>query len=126
MRSPRARACTECAVGFYGPHCLPCALDCGEHGRCNDGSLGDGRCICMQGYAGYRCQHCAKGYWSCGGTCMDAKCDGMFCGSDTNARPDQAGYECVSGNCTLTCQKSVFNWCVNCRNQDCTCAPMGA
>ena len=36
-----------------------------------------------------RCQHCATGYWNCGGACFDAKCDGMYCGSDTNARPDQ-------------------------------------
>ncbi|KAF4800298.1 stabilin 2 [Turdus rufiventris] len=42
----------ECCQGHWGPDCMVC--DC-VHGVCNSGITGDGRCSCLSGYKGLRC-----------------------------------------------------------------------
>jgi len=46
----------DCAVGQWGPLCIPCA--CGTHGICDDGQYGSGRCACDFGFAGDLCEKC--------------------------------------------------------------------
>lgn len=75
----------DCAIDEWGPQCRPCM--CGEHGVCDAGQFGSGRCscdpgwggdfcercderfkpegvcdTCKTGFAGERCEYCAKGY----------------------------------------------------------------
>ena len=44
--------CNQCAIGFYGPKCLPCQRNpadqqiCGSNGICDDGIHGTGECFC--------------------------------------------------------------------------------
>lgn len=51
------RRCEECAKGYYGPHCHPCAkhpvtnIVCGSGGICDDGIEGKGRCYCRDNHA---------------------------------------------------------------------------
>lgn len=43
-----------CAGDQYGPDCAACP-DCGEHGSCNNGSSGNGKCACIVGWKGDKC-----------------------------------------------------------------------
>ncbi len=59
--------CTQCADGYFGKKCQPCAggtglKQCSGHGICNDGVDGDGSCICEQlssyAFKGTTCSEC--------------------------------------------------------------------
>ena len=45
-----------CRENEWGPLCTPCR--CTEHGLCDDGEYGSGRCSCDLGWAGDFCQIC--------------------------------------------------------------------
>ncbi|XP_024125650.1 stabilin-1 isoform X1 [Oryzias melastigma] len=52
----------QCCPGFWGPLCLPCpswsGKICNFNGACMDGDLGNGTCICNDGFSGFACQDC--------------------------------------------------------------------
>ncbi|XP_047195245.1 stabilin-1 [Hippoglossus stenolepis] len=75
-----------CAKGFMEPHCcpqhwgtlcLPCpswsGRTCNFHGACQDGDLGNGTCVCDEGFSGFACQEC-KNPNAFGEKC-DKECD---------------------------------------------------
>lgn len=50
----RLNRCGTCEAGYYSPECQPCpggaAAPCGDNATCEDGSGGDGSCVCKTGY----------------------------------------------------------------------------
>ncbi|XP_049894320.1 stabilin-1 [Epinephelus moara] len=67
----------RCCAQHWGPLCLPCpswsGKTCNFHGTCLDGDLGNGTCVCDDGFSGFACQEC-KNQNSYGGKC-DKECD---------------------------------------------------
>ena len=57
-RHPYRLGPCECLPTEWGPNCEPC--QCGEHGICDGGTYGSGRCSCDFGFAGDRCDRCAE------------------------------------------------------------------
>ncbi|KAM7006971.1 LOW QUALITY PROTEIN: stabilin-1 [Tautogolabrus adspersus] len=51
-----------CCQDHWGPLCLPCpswsGKTCNFHGTCLGGDLGNGTCVCDDGFAGFACQEC--------------------------------------------------------------------
>ncbi|KAI1892359.1 hypothetical protein AGOR_G00132550 [Albula goreensis] len=58
----RAEEQEECCPGFYGPTCYRCPATndqvCSNRGKCEDGLLGTGACVCQQGFNGTACEKC--------------------------------------------------------------------
>ncbi|XP_061542786.1 stabilin-1 isoform X4 [Phycodurus eques] len=54
----------RCCPQHWGPLCLPCpswsGKTCNFHGTCADGDLGNGTCVCDDGFSGFACQACSK------------------------------------------------------------------
>ncbi|XP_049588894.1 stabilin-1 isoform X3 [Syngnathus scovelli] len=54
----------QCCPQYWGPLCLPCpswsGKTCNFHGTCMDGDLGNGTCVCDEGFSGFACQTCSK------------------------------------------------------------------
>nr|XP_061814251.1 stabilin-1-like [Nerophis lumbriciformis] len=54
----------QCCPQHWGPLCLPCpswsGKTCNFHGTCQDGDLGNGTCVCEEGFGGFACQLCSK------------------------------------------------------------------
>uniref|UniRef100_A0A673XJC1 Stabilin 2 n=1 Tax=Salmo trutta TaxID=8032 RepID=A0A673XJC1_SALTR len=52
----------KCCAGFYGRDCLVCpggnSSPCLNHGKCDDGHLGNGNCTCDTGHYGSGCTAC--------------------------------------------------------------------
>jgi len=46
----------DCKPNEWGVSCKPC--QCGNHGVCDDGQYGSGRCACDFGFTGDRCDRC--------------------------------------------------------------------
>ncbi|XP_029007045.1 stabilin-1 [Betta splendens] len=67
----------KCCPQFWGPLCLPCPSwsekTCNYHGTCVDGDLGNGTCVCEDGFSGFACQEC-KNPNAFGEKC-DKECD---------------------------------------------------
>uniref|UniRef100_UPI003AACEC6C stabilin-1 n=1 Tax=Centroberyx gerrardi TaxID=166262 RepID=UPI003AACEC6C len=67
----------QCCPQHWGPLCLPCpgwsGKTCNFHGSCLDGDLGNGTCICDDGFSGFACQEC-KNLNTFGENC-DKVCD---------------------------------------------------
>ena len=64
--------CVACAPGTWGLACNntcpgTAGQPCGGHGRCLDGSLGSGACVCDPGYAGHDCGQACPGSPPCSG-----------------------------------------------------------
>ncbi|XP_061796458.2 stabilin-1 isoform X2 [Nerophis lumbriciformis] len=53
-----------CCPQYWGPLCLACpswsGKTCNFHGSCVDGDLGNGTCVCDEGFSGFACQECSK------------------------------------------------------------------
>ncbi len=81
---------TGCKPGFFGPDCKPCT--CSEHGACNDGKDGDGKCKdCDSGFYGENCQNeCA---------CDDDDEEDKVCDDG----PEGFGCVCVNNNIGDNC-----------------------
>ena len=52
-----ATSCSDCRAGYFGTSCVDAcprsdAAVCSEHGVCDDGIDGLGRCSCEEGYVG--------------------------------------------------------------------------
>lgn len=60
----------DCTDGEWGPQCRPCR--CGEHGVCDSGQFGSGRCACDAGWGGPLCDRCDD-RWKPEGTCDTCK-----------------------------------------------------
>ncbi|XP_054473785.1 stabilin-1 [Anoplopoma fimbria] len=67
----------QCCPQHWGPLCLSCpswsGKTCNFHGNCLDGDLGNGTCVCDDGFSGFACQEC-KNQNAFGENC-DKKCD---------------------------------------------------
>ncbi|KAM3587343.1 uncharacterized protein V6R79_002629 [Siganus canaliculatus] len=73
-----------CCPGYYGRDCLVCPggarSPCGNHGKCDDGHLGNGTCACDAGFMGVACELCRPGFY--GPTCAACECtENGFCDS---------------------------------------------
>ncbi|PRP84278.1 type A von Willebrand factor domain-containing protein [Planoprotostelium fungivorum] len=55
-----ASGCTSCKRGFFGASCTPCP-NC-NNGTCNDGTNGDGSCLCNPGWLGTNCDQLLQKY----------------------------------------------------------------
>ncbi|KAM6895722.1 stabilin-2 [Xenentodon cancila] len=66
----------KCCHGYYGQHCLVCPgrvhAPCSNHGKCDDGHLGNGTCACDAGFEGTACERCSSGFY--GPTCRACNC----------------------------------------------------
>uniref|UniRef100_A0AAZ3NWQ7 Stabilin 2 n=1 Tax=Oncorhynchus tshawytscha TaxID=74940 RepID=A0AAZ3NWQ7_ONCTS len=66
----------KCCAGFYGRDCLVCpggnTSPCLNHGKCDDGHLGNGNCTCDTGFHGDACELCKKGHY--GPDCTACNC----------------------------------------------------
>ncbi|KAG7215107.1 hypothetical protein INR49_022755 [Caranx melampygus] len=66
----------KCCHGYHGRDCLVCpggvSSPCSNHGKCDDGHLGNGTCTCDMGFRGVACEHCRDGFY--GPTCKACKC----------------------------------------------------
>jgi hypothetical protein len=65
-RHPFRLAPCKCLDTEFGPLCKPCK--CTEHGLCDSGEYGSGRCACDLGWAGDYCEICAD-QWKPEGQC---------------------------------------------------------
>eukprot|EP01006_Ploeotia_vitrea_P046081 TRINITY_DN66991_c2_g1_i19.p2 TRINITY_DN66991_c2_g1~~TRINITY_DN66991_c2_g1_i19.p2 ORF type:complete len:262 (-),score=21.29 TRINITY_DN66991_c2_g1_i19:1840-2625(-) len=45
--------CDQCDLGYWGTNCATC--ECGTHGKCSEGLVGDGTCTCENGWEGTQC-----------------------------------------------------------------------
>uniref|UniRef100_A0A3Q1H6B8 Stabilin 1 n=1 Tax=Anabas testudineus TaxID=64144 RepID=A0A3Q1H6B8_ANATE len=67
----------KCCPQHWGPLCLSCpswsGKTCNFHGTCLDGDLGNGTCVCDDGFSGFACQEC-KNQNAFGEKC-DKECD---------------------------------------------------
>ncbi|KAF7648558.1 hypothetical protein LDENG_00154830 [Lucifuga dentata] len=70
----------RCCPQHWGPLCLSCpswsGKTCNFHGSCLDGDLGNGTCICDDGFSGFTCQKC-KNQKAYGENC-DKECDCVY------------------------------------------------
>ncbi len=110
---------SECEEGHFGENCDPCT--CGEHGICNDGKSGNGKCSsCDTNYFGENClglSTCKYGITNEGptgdGHCKSGSCKGNFAGEDCDTCAEgfsgQNCDECAEGYFGATCQKCECN-----------------
>ncbi|XP_062239185.1 stabilin-2 isoform X1 [Platichthys flesus] len=66
----------KCCPGYHGRDCLACpggvGSSCSNHGKCDDGHLGNGTCTCDAGFGGVACEQCSDGFY--GPTCKACSC----------------------------------------------------
>uniref|UniRef100_A0A665V3G4 Stabilin 2 n=1 Tax=Echeneis naucrates TaxID=173247 RepID=A0A665V3G4_ECHNA len=66
----------KCCRGYHGRDCLVCpggvTSSCSNHGKCDDGHLGNGTCTCEVGFRGVACEQCSDGFY--GPTCKACNC----------------------------------------------------
>ncbi|KAM3621837.1 uncharacterized protein V6R79_016723 [Siganus canaliculatus] len=123
----------QCCPQHWGPLCLPCPTwsgkTCNFHGTCLDGDVGNGTCVCDDGFSGFACQECSRP--SAYGDRCDKECDcehGMCNkGPDGDGQclcqPPYSGRRCdrVNSRCS-SCSSYSF-----CRGDgdaaDCQCLP---
>lgn len=66
----------KCCPGYYGRDCMACPggaeTPCEKHGKCDEGSLGNGTCTCDKGFTGDACELCEEGRF--GPECKACNC----------------------------------------------------
>ncbi|KAJ8259878.1 hypothetical protein GJAV_G00174480 [Gymnothorax javanicus] len=76
----------SCCLGYFGHSCFKCpgTIDnwCSNNGKCQDGILGNGECLCNEGFHGTACEDCEPGKYGkdCKSVCncIHGKClDGI-------------------------------------------------
>jgi len=121
--------CDVCAPGYYGLSCEnQCTATCTSNGRCNDGLLGNGSCICTPPFGGEDCSQCLPGYYGancqfqCLPTCTrNGQCnDGLLGdGSCSNCTVGFVGDQCdecedplaYGPGCLLVCNPQCQGTC---------------
>ncbi|KAF3856732.1 hypothetical protein F7725_017455 [Dissostichus mawsoni] len=93
----------KCCKNHYSRDCQVCPggleAPCGNHGDCDDGMSGSGRCNCHEGFIGKACELCAVGHYgpnctacSCG---QQGRCDTGIQGSgQCVCKPGWKGEHC--------------------------------
>ncbi|KAK5871975.1 hypothetical protein PBY51_012712 [Eleginops maclovinus] len=123
----------RCCPQHWGPLCLSCprwsGKTCNYHGTCLDGDVGNGTCVCDEGFSGFACQECkSPNYY---GENCDKKCDcehgvcneGPEGDGQCFCQPPYTGKRCdqVSSRCS-TC--SPYSYCKGEGDAaDCDCLP---
>ncbi|XP_055337185.1 laminin subunit alpha-1-like [Paramacrobiotus metropolitanus] len=118
--------CERCKDGFFRPlgvdkfnpiGCLPCECETagiGTTGQCiaNEeamfGDLQPGDCVCLEGFGGPRCDHCAPGYRNY------PRCEPCPCSYAGSKNGEACGDECickdnVEGSRCERCKEGFFN-----------------
>ncbi|XP_008407077.1 stabilin-1 isoform X1 [Poecilia reticulata] len=123
----------QCCPSRWGPLCLSCpswsGRICNYNGDCVDGDVGNGTCICKEGFSGFACQEC-KNPNAFGKKC-DKECDCV--NGVCNKGPDGDG-QCwcqppyTGGRCDQVsrgCRKcSSYSYCKGeAEDADCDCLP---
>ncbi|XP_041836140.1 stabilin-1 [Melanotaenia boesemani] len=111
----------QCCPGYWGLLCLPCPSwkgnPCNFKGDCVDGDVGNGTCICKEGFSGIACQECTNPNFygpKCDKVC---DCENGVC----NKGPDGHGECFCQPPYTGTRCDQVTNKCKNCGpNSYCT------
>ncbi|XP_063796703.1 stabilin-1 isoform X2 [Pseudophryne corroboree] len=90
-----------CCGGFYGHECKPCpggySNPCYGRGTCNDGSRGNGKCVCFQKYKGIACHICSNPNKH-GEECEeDCRCVHGICDNRSGSRGVCQGGRCKEG-----------------------------
>uniref|UniRef100_G3NIT0 Stabilin 1 n=1 Tax=Gasterosteus aculeatus TaxID=69293 RepID=G3NIT0_GASAC len=69
----------KCCKNHYGRDCQVCPggleAPCGDHGVCDDGMKGSGRCLCHEGFVGKACNLCSLRHY--GPNCTACECGQM-------------------------------------------------
>ncbi|XP_068611107.1 stabilin-2 [Brachionichthys hirsutus] len=123
----------KCCHGYYGRDCLVCpgSVDspCRNHGKCDDGHLGNGTCTCDAGFGGVACERCAEGFFgpSCEAcSCSEhGSCDGGRRGTGSCfCEPGWTGQRCETQQAeTFRCSPSCSPKAVCRDNNTCVCRP---
>ncbi|MBN3308760.1 STAB1 protein, partial [Amia calva] len=108
----------SCCPGYFGPHCFKCPGKtdawCSNNGKCQDGILGNGECLCNEGFHGTACETCEPGRYGkdCKSVCacLHGKClDGIHGNGRCVCYKDWKGVNCSVeiGNdaCNGTCHE---------------------
>ncbi|XP_036956541.1 stabilin-1 isoform X1 [Acanthopagrus latus] len=70
----------RCCPQHWGILCLPCpswsGKTCNFHGNCQDGDVGNGTCVCDEGFTGFACQECKNPNFY--GDKCDKACDCVY------------------------------------------------
>jgi len=83
--------CSDCNYKYYGSNCTSCTADCHYNGHCNDGTSGDGTCLCDANWDKIsNCSSCIAN-WNVSVYCRDCV-TGRY------------GPSC-SNDCTINCNK---------------------
>lgn len=122
----------KCCQGFYGRDCLACPggarSPCSNHGKCDDGHLGNGTCACEAGFAGVACELCSSGFYgpactacncSENGSCEDGRRGSGLCFCE----PGWMGDRCDIKTEVLQCSPSCSSKAVCKENNICVCRP---
>ncbi|KAI3369756.1 hypothetical protein L3Q82_024579, partial [Scortum barcoo] len=113
----------KCCKNHYGRDCQVCPggveAPCGNHGDCDDGLHGSGRCRCHDGFRGHACELCVTGHYG-------PNCTACSCGKQGRCEDgiDGSGQcVCIPGWKGDRCQidiGSIPEECQQCHNQaDC-------
>ncbi|XP_040886255.1 stabilin-2 isoform X2 [Toxotes jaculatrix] len=122
-----------CCHGYYGRDCLVCpggvGSPCSNHGKCDDGNLGNGTCTCDAGFGGVACEQCSDGFY--GPTCKACNCSEH--GSCDDGRKGTGSCFCEGGWAGERCeteQSEAFHCSPSCspkavckENNTCVCRP---
>lgn len=112
--------CNECKYNYYGLQCSECTVNCNGNGKCNDGSHGDGTCLCDNFGLDPRtdCSSCYSGYYG-------EKCRNVCPGGNSN--PCSGNGKCNdgwNGNGRCTCLKGYYGLDCSTVESNTTCIPV--
>ncbi|KAJ8006691.1 hypothetical protein DPEC_G00109850 [Dallia pectoralis] len=123
----------KCCDGFYGRDCLVCpgrnSSPCFNHGKCDDGSFGNGTCTCDAGFQGVACELCKDGHYGpdckvCNctehGSCEDGLKGSGSCFCDQGWTGKRCETQQVAG---LVCSPACSSNGVCKENNTCVCKP---
>uniref|UniRef100_A0A3Q3W761 Uncharacterized protein n=1 Tax=Mola mola TaxID=94237 RepID=A0A3Q3W761_MOLML len=114
----------QCCHSYYGRDCLVCpggvGSTCSNHGKCDDGHLGNGTCTCDAGFEGMACEKCSDGFY--GASCKACNCSEN--GSCDSGRRGTGACFCDVGWTGERCETQLGVWNGGCA-QIATCSQKG-